>query len=108
MLASLVKVGIYFPLATTIVASSVLFNGGTIDPQLTFVFMSIFFIFVNVLMVAIFKYLRMNFSELKLLHIEERSNVETNIFGFIESDEDLAAFLGDLEAKIKTEMEGRP
>ena len=100
MLTNLTKAMISFPLIVLLVAVFYLANGGTIHPDLPFLFMCGFFAIISTLMSLIFTLFQRTTTDLMEI-IRNRDELEDEeIYATLENVEDLEVFLKDLESDI--------
>ena len=96
MLTSISKTMLSFPLIVLICSVFHVLNGGTINTNLTFIFMSAFFAIVCTLVGLIFSLIRRIFTILEAVTEDENDQ----IIATLDNEEDLKEFLINLEKDI--------
>ena len=107
MLTILSKGLLTFPLLVLIVAIFHLANGGSINPELTFVFMCAFFAIITKLLTVVFGLFERVANDLLELASDIDEKDDDEIFACLHDEEDIKGFLQDLENEIIRSIEAR-
>lgn len=107
MLTLLSKGLLTFPLLVLIVSVFHLGNGGSINPELTFVFMCAFFAIVTKLLSVVFVLFERIANDLLELAKDVDEKDDDEIFACLHDEDDIKGFLEDLESEIIRSIKSR-